>query len=165
MAGLDHLTAEFDHETATTRTLLARLPAERLDWRPHPKSFTAGDLAAHIVDCVGWARPILTTAAFDVDPATFQAFRAGSIEALLAGLDAATAAGKAAFATASEASLLEPWRFLVRGRLRFERPRHIVLRDFTFSHLAHHRGQFSVYLRLLDVPVPGAYGPSADEMG
>ena len=165
MAGIERLSAEFAHETKTTRTLLARLPADRLGWRPHPKSFTAGDLGAHIVDCIGWASPILTTAEYNVDPATFQPFRAASLEALLAGLDMAAAAGDAAFATATEASLQEPWRFLVRGRLRFERPREVVLRDFTLSHLAHHRGQFSVYLRLLDVPVPGAYGPSADEMG
>lgn len=157
------LTDEFAHEAAVTRRLLERLPEARLAWRPHPKSFTAGDLAAHMVECLRWATPILAADHFDLDPATFQPFTAASRQGLLDGCDAAAAAGGAAFAAATVASLDESWRLLIRGRQKWERPRVVVLRDFTFGHVAHHRGQFSVYLRLLDVPVPGAYGPSADE--
>ena len=98
---------------------------------------------------------------FDVDPATYRPFAATSQEALLDGLTRAADAGRAAFAAANEAVLDEPWRLLIRGRPRWSKPREVVLRDFTFSHVAHHRGQFSVYLRLLELPVPGAYGPSA----
>ena len=157
------LAEEFEREARATRVMLERLPADRFAWAPHAKSFSAGALASHLVDCVGWAGPILTTPEFNVDPATFRAFDADSPESLLAGFDAAVAAGREGFATATSESLDAPWRLLVRGKVRFERPREVVLRDFTFSHLAHHRGQLSVYLRLLDVPVPGVYGPSADD--
>jgi uncharacterized damage-inducible protein DinB len=163
MASLRQLADEFDREAHVTRRLLERLPDDRFGWRPHPKSSTAGDLGAHIVDCLGWVTPILSTVAYDVDPAVFRPFSAASSDELVAGLDAAATAGREAFAAAGDTALEQPWRFLIRGRLRWERPREVVLRDFTFSHLAHHRGQFSVYLRLLDIPVPGAYGPSADD--
>jgi len=163
MSALAHLAEEFDREAAATRRLLERLPDRHFAWRPHPRSFTAGDLAAHIVDCLGWVVPVLGRADYDVDPATWRPFTATSSTALLAGLDAAAAAGRDAFAAASGTDLDAPWRFLIRGTLKWARPRAVVLRDFTFSHLAHHRGQFSVYLRLLDLPVPGVYGPSGDE--
>jgi uncharacterized damage-inducible protein DinB len=157
------LAEEFDREARATRVMLERLPADRFTWAPHPKSFTVGALASHLVDCVGWAGPILTAPEFNVDPATFRPFHADTPSALLAGFDAAVAAGRDGFAAATAATLEAPWRLLVRGTMRFERPRVVVLRDFTLSHLAHHRGQLSVYLRLLDVPVPGVYGPSADD--
>lgn len=157
------LADEFAHEATVTRRLLERLPEAHFAWRPHPKSFSAGDLAAHMVECLRWAAPILTADHFDVDPASFQPFTAASRQALVDGCDAAAAAGDAAFAAITAAALDGSWRLLIRGRQKWARPRLVVLRDFTFSHLAHHRGQFSVYLRLLDVPVPGAYGPSADE--
>jgi uncharacterized damage-inducible protein DinB len=82
---------------------------------------------------------------------------------LLKTFDANVANGKQALAGVADATLMQAWRFKMMGRLRFERPRAAVFRDFTLSHLIHHRGQFSVYLRLLNVPVPGSYGPSADE--
>ena len=163
MASLQRLADEFDHETAVTRKMLARLPDAQFGWRPHPKSFTAGDLACHIVESVGWARPILTAVEFDLDPASYRPFEATSQQALLDGLDRVAAAGRVAFTAVNEAALDEPWRLLIGGRPRWSKPREVVLRDFTFSHVAHHRGQLSVYLRLLELPVPGAYGPSADE--
>jgi uncharacterized damage-inducible protein DinB len=163
MGARQRLAEEFDHEARVTRTLLERLPDQHWAWRPHAKSFSAGDLASHIVACLGWAAPILSTARYDIDPKTYRQFTAGSSAALLAGLDEAAAAGRAAFAAATDAALEEPWQLSIGGRPRWARPREVVLRDFTFSHLAHHRGQFSVYLRLLDLPVPGAYGPSADD--
>ena len=164
MATLQRLAVEFDQEATVTRKMLERLPGTQFGWRPHPKSFTAGDLACHIIECVGWVQPILTAAEFDLDPATYRPFAATSPAALLDGLDRAADAGRAAFAATNEAALDEPWRLLIRGRPRWSKPREVVLRDFTFSHVAHHRGQFSVYLRLLELPVPGAYGPSADEV-
>ncbi|MGD9906644.1 MAG: DinB family protein [Dehalococcoidia bacterium] len=163
MSALAHLADEFDREAASTRRLLARLPDRHFAWRPHPKSFTAGELAAHTVDCLAWVAPVLTRSEYNVDPATFRPFTAATSMALVAGLDATADAGRRAIAAAAPADLEAPWRFLVRGRVKWERPRAVVLRDFTFSHLAHHRGQFSVYLRLLDLPVPGVYGPSADD--
>ena len=160
---LDMLRAELDHEAATTRKLLERVPDDRLDWRPHAKSFSTGGLASHIVDCFWWGDAILNGDEYDFDPATHRSYQATSAADLLSRLDTLTAKCREALARADEQRMLSPWRLKIRGRQRFERPRVVVLRDFTLSHLIHHRGQLSVYLRLLDVPVPGAYGPSADE--
>jgi uncharacterized damage-inducible protein DinB len=163
MTTADGLRSEFDRETRATRRYLERLPADRLDWRPHPKSFTVGELAAHIVECVRWTNAIFSSDEFDVNPATFTPYRASSATELLATFDADVVRGAHALAPIDDAAVARPWRMMVKGAVRFERPKAMVFRDFTLSHLIHHRGQLSVYLRLLDVPVPGAYGPTADE--
>jgi uncharacterized damage-inducible protein DinB len=163
MSTLAEITAEFERETTTTRKHLERLPGDRFDWRPHEKSFTAGALATHIVDCIAFAEQIIAHDEFDIDPATYQRVHATTTAELLAAFDDKVEAASRALAAATERSIAAPWRFKVMGRQRFERPRAAVFRDFTLSHVIHHRGQFSVYLRLLDVPVPGSYGPSADE--
>jgi uncharacterized damage-inducible protein DinB len=163
MPELESLKREFQHETATTRRHLERLPEQRFGWRPHDKSFTAGELAAHIVECIRWTAAIFGQDELDMDPATFEPFSPRTAAELLAGFDEAVARGLAALAASSEPAVAAAWRFKIRGRVRFERPRGVVFRDFTLSHLIHHRGQLSVYLRLLDLPVPGSYGPSADE--
>jgi uncharacterized damage-inducible protein DinB len=157
------LAEEFAREAATTTKHLERIPDDKLDWRPHQKSFTARELASHLVECVGWTEPIFAGDELNFDPRAFQPFAAESIRHALDELTRRVDAGQRALSAASEADLLKPWRFLIGGRLRFERPRLVVFRDFTVSHLIHHRGQLSLYLRLLDVPVPGTYGPSADE--
>ncbi len=157
------LAREFEREARTTRRLLERIPADKLGWRPHEKSYTAGALASHIVDCVRWADEIFAKHEFDLDPADFKSYRAESLDDLLRTFDEKVAKARQTLNTATDAAMLHPWRFKVRGKLRFERPKPDVFRDFTLSHLIHHRGQLSVYLRLLNVPVPGAYGPSADE--
>ena len=162
MTTTDALRAEFDRETRATRRYLERLPGDRFDWRPHPKSFTAGELASHIVECVRWTEAIFSGDEFNVDPATFAGYRATSAAELLETFDAEVARCTRLLAAADEASISSPWRMKIKGALRFERPRSMVFRDFTLSHLIHHRGQLSVYLRLLEVPVPGAYGPTAD---
>jgi uncharacterized damage-inducible protein DinB len=160
---MDALRAEFDRETRATRRYLERLPDDRLDWRPHPKSFTAGELASHIVECVRWTDAIFSRDEFNVDPAVFTPYRAASATDLLATFDAAIVRCTHVLAGVDDAAVTRPWRMKIKGTVRFERPKGVVFRDFTLSHLIHHRGQLSVYLRLLDVPVPGAYGPSADE--
>ncbi|MGH9333015.1 MAG: DinB family protein [Vicinamibacteria bacterium] len=165
MKTIDSLIMEFEHEAQTTRKHLKRLPAEKLDWRPHEKSFTAGGLASHIVECVGWTDSIFTRDEFDLDPAVYQPYEASSVADLLKTFDDKVALGKKALAGAAETDMMLPWRLKIMGRVRFEKPRAEVFRDFTLSHVIHHRGQLSVYLRLLDVPVPGSYGPTADEQG
>jgi len=163
MSAIDSLRTEFENEARTTRKHLERLPSDKMDWRPHERSFTARGLASHIVDCVRWMESIFNSDELDVDPATYKPFEAASIDDLLRNFDDAVATGKQALAGATDAALTKPWRLKIMGRQRFERPRQAVFRDFTLSHVIHHRGQFSLYLRLLDVPVPGSYGPSADE--
>jgi len=163
MKMIDLLITEFEHEARATRKLLERLPSDKLDWRPHEKSFTARGLASHIVDCVSWADSIMNTDELNVDPATYKPYQATSVADLLKAFDDKVAGCEHALAGMSDATVMQPWRLKVMGRLRFEKPKAVVFRDFTLSHLIHHRGQFSVYLRLLNVPVPGPYGPSADE--
>jgi uncharacterized damage-inducible protein DinB len=160
---IDSLRTEFEHEAQTARKHLERLPGDKLGWRPHEKSFTAGGLASHIVDCIHWAEAIFTLDELDFDPATYKPCRASSVADLLSSFDDRVAAGNRALAGAADADLMQPWRFKIMGRVRFEKPRMVVFRDFTLSHLIHHRGQLSVYLRLLNLPVPGSYGPTADE--
>jgi len=163
MTRIDTLLAEFAHETATARKHLERLPTGQFEWRPHAKSFTAGELASHLIDCIRWAEPIFGGDELDMDPSTYRPFHAKSIESLLETFDADVARAKQVMANAADKSATNPWRLKIHGKVWFEKPREAVFRDMTLSHLVHHRGQFSVYLRLLDVPVPGSYGPTADE--
>ncbi|MEK7830429.1 MAG: DinB family protein [Acidobacteriota bacterium] len=163
MKMIESLMMEFDHEAQTTRKHLERLPNDKLNWQPHEKSFTAGALASHIVECVGWGDSIFSLDEFDFDPATYKPYEVTSVADLLKTFDDNVANCKRALAGAADAILMQPWRFKIMGKLWFEKPKSVVFRDFTLSHLIHHRGQFSVYLRLLNVPVPGSYGPTADE--
>jgi uncharacterized damage-inducible protein DinB len=163
MTTAEALRSEFDRETRATRRYLERVPNDRLGWRPHRKSFTAGELASHIVECVRWTDVIFGYDEFNVDPATFAPYRAASAAELLDTFDADVARCVRVLATVGDGDVTRSWRMKIKGAVRFERQKAIVFRDFTLSHLIHHRGQLSVYLRLLDVPVPGAYGPTADE--
>jgi uncharacterized damage-inducible protein DinB len=164
MSTIDSLLREFEHEAQTTRKHLERLPDDKLAWKPHAKSFSAAGLASHIAECVGWTAAILNENGIDFDPSTYKPYVATSTAGLLQTFDEHVAKGKQALAAASAESLEEPWSLKIMGRVQFEKPRADVFRDFALSHVIHHRGQFSVYLRLLDIAVPGSYGPSADDM-
>jgi uncharacterized damage-inducible protein DinB len=163
MTRIDSLLAEFAHETETARKHLARLPPDRFEWRPHTKSFTAGQLASHMVDCIRWIEPTFGADELDMDPSAYKPFRATSVAALLETFDGEVAKAKQVMASSADTGATQPWRLKMRGKVWFEKPREAVFRDMTLSHLVHHRGQFSVYLRLLEVPVPGSYGPTADD--
>ncbi|MEW6734390.1 MAG: DinB family protein [Acidobacteriota bacterium] len=166
MAGIkmiDSLIMEFKHEAEKTRKHLERLPNSKLDWRPHEKSFTAGALASHIVECIHWADSIFNLDELDIDPTTYKPYQATSLADLLKAFDDNVANCNQVLAGIGEEAVMQPWRLKIMGKLRFEMPKAAVFRDFTLSHLIHHRGQFSVYLRLLNVAVPGSYGPTADE--
>jgi uncharacterized damage-inducible protein DinB len=163
MTRIEHLLTEFAHETETARKHLERLPTGQFEWRPHAKSFTAGQLASHMVDCIRWIEPIFGADELDMDPSAYKPFSAKSVAALIETFDGEVAKAKHVMATAADTSATQPWRLKVHGQVWFEKPREAVFRDMALSHLVHHRGQFSVYLRLLEVPVPGSYGPTADE--
>jgi uncharacterized damage-inducible protein DinB len=163
MNTIKSLIEEFDHEAQTTRKHLERLPDDKLEWRPHQKSFSAAGLASHIVDCIGWADSIFKLDEFDFDPVTYRPYQATSSADLLKALDEKVKICQQVLANADDAALMQPWRLKIMGKVWFEKPRAAVFRDFVLSHIIHHRGQFSVYLRLLDLSVPGSYGPSADE--
>lgn len=163
---LESYLPEFDHEMQTTRAVLARVPEAGAGWRPHPKSRPLGELAQHIANLVGFGELIVTTAERDVHPpggmpVVSEEFT--SADALLASFDRNVAATRAALQRAAEADLDAPWSLKRQGVAFFTLPRWAVLRSFLLSHLIHHRGQLSVYLRLLDVSLPSIYGPTADE--
>lgn len=162
---IESLRAEFDHEAQTTRKHFERLPDDKLDWRPHEKSFTAAELAGHIAEFAGWTAAIFNEDGIDFDPKTFKPYKPESVADLLKTFDDSVAKGKQALADASEETLEEPWSMKIMGRVMFERSKAATFRDIALSHVIHHRGQLSVYLRLLGVAVPGSYGPSADEEG
>lgn len=163
MTRIDSLLAEFTHEASTTRRHLERLADDQWGWRPHAKSFTAGQLASHMVDCILWTAPIFGADELDMDTGAYKPCGATSVAGLLEAFDAEVAHAKQVMAGAADTNATQPWRLKMRGKVWFEKPREDAFRDMTLNHLIHHRGQFSVYLRLLDVPVPGSYGPTADE--
>ena len=158
----DALLPEFDHEMASTRKVLERVPGDRLDWKPHPKSYSIGALAAHVANLPRWGAETLTRAELDVGDGPPPAPPA-SVGELLAAFDGSVAAARAALVGRTDAELAAMWSLRSHGKTIFSMPKSSVLRAFVLSHLIHHRAQLTVYLRLLDIPVPSLYGPSADE--
>jgi len=161
----DSLISEFEHEAQTTRKHLERLMNDKFDWRPHEKSFSAGGLASHLVECIGFADSIFNQNELDIDVSTYKPYQAASATELLKKFDDNVAICKRAISGVTDEAMMQPWQFKIMGSVRFEKARVDVYRDFILYHMIHHRGQLSVYLRLLNVPVPGSYGPSADEQG
>ena len=156
---------EFDHEMATTRTLLERVPEERASWTPHPKSTGLGALAAHIATLPRFAQMALTRTELDFDPPGGSRFTPPVFEGTaknLQSFDEHVRQARAAIAAASDDALMVPWSLKRRGETQFTLPRVGVLRALMMNHMIHHRGQLSVYLRLNDVPLPSIYGPTAD---
>ena len=162
MQMVDSLLPEFDHEMTTTRKLLERVPDDRLDWKPHAKSYSLGQLAQHVATIPMWGSVTINATELDLGAGSAPpAMR--SRQELLAAFDQNAAATRAALVGKTDAELMVPWTLKNSGRTIFSSPKAVVWRSFVLSHLIHHRGQLSVYLRLQDVPVPSIYGPSADE--
>jgi uncharacterized damage-inducible protein DinB len=156
----ENLITELRNEAATTRRVLERVPPASLGWKPHAKSRTLGEIATHIVTIPG-----LFLAPLDGDEFSYDAYsgQTDTVPAILATWDRNIARALETLGGLSEERLLAPWRFRYGGRVIFDRPRHLLIRSVALNHLIHHRGQLTVYLRLLDVPVPPIYGPTADE--
>lgn len=166
MAMKDALLPEYDHEMATTRRLLERVPLSEAQWKPHPKSMTMGELAAQLVEIPGWVGSIINSPFVDMAAGAHgerPAFK--STDELLAAFDQNVAKARATIASKSDAEMMEPWSLKHGEKVLITMPKAGVLRSFLLNHLIHHRGQLSVYIRLKDVPVPSIYGPSADEKG
>ena len=158
----DALFSDLDLEADATRQMLAAVPWDRADWRPHERSMTLGALARHIAVLPRMGAAALTTDGLDLGASRPPSEPVESTEALLAAWDGRMDAFRAALAEATDEALGQDWTLSMGGRALSTSPRHQVVRRWTLSHIAHHRGQLSVYLRLLDVPVPGTYGPTAD---
>jgi uncharacterized damage-inducible protein DinB len=163
MAIVDALLPEFDHEMTTTRKVLERVPEGQFDWKPHPKSFSIGALASHVATLPVWGSETLTMLEFDVGGDQRPPAAPSSKGELLAAFDKNAASARAALAGKTDAELTAMWTLKRNGHTIFAMPRAAVWRSFVLNHLIHHRGQLTVYLRLLDVAVPSVYGPSADE--
>jgi len=161
---VDALLPEFDHEMTITRQLLERVPDDRLAWKPHAKSMSVGGLATHLSNLPWWGQVTLNDPEFDLAAFPNQA-EATSRAQILETFDRNVATTRAALAGKGDGELMAPWALKRAGQTIFSLPKASVWRSFVLSHVVHHRGQLSVYLRLLDVPVPSIYGPSADEGG
>ena len=162
----DALLPEFDQEMASTRKCLERIPSNKFSFKPHPKSFDLGQLAVHIATVCHWGVVTVQTDSFDYAPVGGEPYKppvAKDIAELLGIFDKGAKEFRAALAAADDASLMKPWSLLASGKTLFTMPKIAVLRSFVFNHLVHHRGQLTVYLRLNEIPVPGVYGPTADE--
>lgn len=160
---IDLLLPEFDREMALTRRALERVPDDRLDFAPHPRSMTLRQLAGHLAWLPYWVVEAMQRTEFDWRRGDPVPEPPAARDALLAQFDDRVKAARGRLAGSSDAELLVPWTFKVDGTVQFTMPRVTVLRTFVLNHTVHHRGQLTVYLRLLDVPVPSLYGPSGDE--
>lgn len=164
MPFVDSLLPEFDHEMSITRKVLERVPDDRFGWKPHAKSYGAGQLAQHLATIPWWGTMTLSEDGIDLAQFPPPAPLPGLAEVLALFNTNATNA-RAALVGKSDAELKSPWSLKREGHVIFTMPKHAVWRSFVISHTIHHRAQLGVYLRLLDIPVPSTYGPSADEGG
>ena len=162
----DLFLGELDREAPLTRRTLERVPDGRNDWKPHDKSMPLGRLAALVAGMPGWLAMMIDQDEFDLNPPGGSSGSFGtdikSNQDLVKAMEGGVARARAALQKTTDEHLMKPWRLLVAGTTVQEHPRHIMMRD-SINHLAHHRGQLTVYLRLNDVPVPAIYGPSADD--
>ena len=158
---VDLLYPELNRELDKIRRMLERFPDAHAAWTPHPKSRTLASLATHLAS-LGIGARLLDADEVDVATRTPPALRSTAAE-LMALFDDGANALKAALPRATPDALRQPWTLRVGPRVLFSQPRHVVIREMLINHFIHHRAQLGVYYRLLDVPVPGTYGPSADE--
>lgn len=154
--------AELDVEMPTTRRLLERVPGDRAAWKPHTRSFSLGHLAQLVARMPGWLTHTLKQTRLDLGGAS--PYSLETTDTLLAEFDRCVAEAREALAAARDEDYQVPWSLTMGERVLFTAPRAVVMRQ-TVNHLVHHRGQLTVYLRLLDVPIPSIYGPTADEHG
>jgi uncharacterized damage-inducible protein DinB len=163
LASAQALIAELDAETPITRRVLERLPADRFDWQPHPRSLSAGQLAHHIATIPATAARFIQVDGVDMSTRRVAYASSEGPAALLASLDASVAAARQALAGLDVTTAAAPWRLTFGDRELLSTPRIGVMRTIGLNHWYHHRGELVVYLRLLGVPVPIVYGRSADE--
>jgi uncharacterized damage-inducible protein DinB len=161
----EFLLAELDREVERSRRALEQVPEGKYDWKPHEKSMIFGYLANMVATIPTWIAMEINQDELDVAPAEgskLEQKRMDSSAELLAALDQSAAGARSAIEKTADEHLLTPWRLLARGQVVMESPRYVMIQD-TINHWAHHRGQMTVYLRLMGAKVPAIYGPSADD--
>jgi uncharacterized damage-inducible protein DinB len=157
------LLPEFDEEMKNTRKMLECVPDGKFEYQPHPKSMKLGRLASHVATIPSWAVMTLDTEVLNLD-SNFKPEVAGSRAELVAMFEKGVAEARAKIAKATDADWAKTWTLSYGGKPVFSMPRSAVMRSTVMNHMIHHRAQLGVFLRLNDVAIPGAYGPSADEM-
>ena len=158
----DQLIAELKHEANSTKRILEKVPMERKDWKPHEKSMSLGALALHVAEIPHWTSDIIHIDAFDFQK-HYTPFKADTNEELLKVFQEKLDKAIADLSEMSDDDFKKHWTVAFGGKILYDLPKAVAIRGWAYNHLVHHRGQLSVYLRLLEVPVPGMYGPSADE--
>ena len=162
----ESLLPEFDQETGMTKTVLERCPEAKFNFKPHAKSWDLISLATHLANLPSWMLITMKQDTFDVAPPGAPPYKedlAKTTAELVAKFDKNTADARAALVEASNEDFMKEWTMLKGGEKVFSMPKMVCVRSFIMNHTVFHRGQLSVYLRLIDVPVPAQYGPSADE--
>ncbi len=157
------LLLDFDAEITNTRLTLERIPENDPQWKPHEKSMPIGRLALHTARLPEFCTRIMSTPELDMGKEKFGDFNFESTAHLLSELDRTAAEAKSHVLASSEEELRKNWQLLFNGQVFLDAPRMLLYRTMFLNHLVHHRAQLGVYLRMLDIPVPGLYGPSADE--
>ena len=160
---LEPMINELRQEAATTRRVLERVPGDKLSWKPHQKSMSLGQLALHVASIPSQVAGLAQLQEFDASQANFDPPEAKSVEEVLAALDMSLRTAEDYIASLDDKTATANWRLTSRGKEVFTMPRAELLRTIMLNHWYHHRGQLSVYLRLLEAPVPAIYGRSADE--
>ncbi len=163
MAIRDMLLPEFDQEMRNARKMLESVPDDRFDFQPHPKSWKLNHLAGHIADLANWVTHTMNVEVLELDPDKYQPFEPSNRKELLEQFDSYVSEARAVLASATDEQLNQIWSMKWEGKTVVTMPRLSVLRGMVMNHLIHHRAQLGMYLRLMDVSVPGMYGPSADE--
>jgi uncharacterized damage-inducible protein DinB len=162
----DFFLAELEREASSSRLAIQRVPEGHNDWKPHPKSMPLGYLASLVATMPAWIVSMVKQDELDLKSpgaAKFKPLEWAKREELTAALDRAVAQAREALQSTTDEHLMKTWRFVVGDHVISEHPRHVAIAESVFSHLAHHRGQLTVYLRLNEALVPALYGPSADE--
>ncbi len=162
MNNIQMLMKEMEQEAQTTRKMLARVPNDKYDWKPHAKSMSVRSLATHIAELPAWVAMTLTTSELDFASNPYEPKAINNTDDLLAYFESSLAEGKAQLEKATEAQLWDGWT-LRNGKDIYSASPRIDFIRVTYSQIVHHRAQLGVFLRLLDVPIPGSYGPSADD--
>jgi len=159
----DLLLVEFDEEMKKTRTMLERVPEDKKDFAPHPRSMPLNKLAPHIAQLAGFGLIILTTPELDFSKSSFKPLPFESAAQLVAAFDEGAAKARAALKNTPDEAWTQPWKLSFGGKPIFSGSRFLAYRQMFLNHVVHHRAQLSVYLRMNEKPVPSTYGPSADD--
>lgn len=157
------IAAELQQEARSTRKMLERLPSDKFSWQPHEKSMTLSRLAGHIVEMLMWTNATLKQDELDFATSDYKPKDYTEASELVADFDNNIADAVEILNSTSDETMMQNWRLRSGEQIFFEMPKAAVMRTMVMNHIIHHRGQLSVYMRLLDVPVPSIYGPSADE--